>query len=194
VNKKFLETIKVEDGKIFHLPYHQRRLERALGNRSFSLESIITPPKVHGIFRCRVVYDAEGYEVNYYPYKKRTINRLKIVYDNSIIYDKKYLDRTALEGYFEQKESADDILVIKNGLITDTSIANCAFLYRGEWLTPKEPLLMGTTRARLLDRGKIQEAEIIVEDIEKFEGMALMNAMIDFDIIRSKSVEDIVIC
>jgi len=191
VNKKFLETIKIEDGRIFNLPYHQLRLERALVKNVLRLDEILNPPKEQGVFRCRVVYDEERYEIGYYPYTKRSVERLKLVYDNTIVYDKKYFDRSTLEKLFTYKASADDILIVKNGLITDTSIANCAFLYKGEWLTPKEPLLRGTTRARLLDEGKIKEVELRVEDILKFEGMALMNAMIDFDIIRFKKIEDI---
>jgi len=192
VNKKFLETIKVEDGKVCNLSYHQLRLERALVKNILRLDEILNPPKEQGVLRCRVVYDKESYEVKYYPYTKRSVETLKLVHDNTIVYDKKYLDRSTLEKLFAQKTSADDILIVKNGFITDTSIANCAFLYKGEWLTPKEPLLMGTTRARLLEEGKIKEAQISVDDILKFEGMALMNAMIDFDIIRYKKIEDII--
>jgi len=192
VNKKLLETIKVEDGKVFNLPYHQLRLDRALVKNRLCLDEILNPPKEQGVFRCRLVYDEESYEINYYPYTKRSVETLKLVYDDTIVYDKKYLDRGTLETLFIQKAAADDVLIVKNGFITDTTIANCAFLYKGEWLTPKEPLLMGTMRARLLDEGKIKEAQISVDDILKFEGMALMNAMIDFDIIRYKKIEDII--
>ncbi|WP_297484923.1 aminotransferase class IV family protein [Sulfurimonas sp.] len=192
MNKKLLETIKVEDGKIFNLPYHQLRLERALVKNVLRLDEILNPPKEQGVFRCRLVYDEESYAIDYYPYTKRSVETLKLVYDDTIVYDKKYLDRSTLEKLFAQKAIADDVLIVKNGFITDTTIANCAFLYKGEWLTPKEPLLMGTTRARLLDEGKIKEAQISVDDIIKFEGMALMNAMIDFDIIRYKKIEDII--
>ncbi len=192
MNKKFLETIKVKDGKVFNLPYHQQRLERALVKNVLCLEQILHPPKEQGVFRCRVVYDEERYAIEYYPYMKRSVKRLKLVYDNTIDYDKKYSNRNALEKLFAQKDFADDVLIVKNGLITDTTIANCAFLYKGEWLTPQEPLLMGTARARLLDEGKIKEVQIGVDDIVKFEGMALMNAMIDFDIIRYKKIEDII--
>ena len=192
MNKKLLETIKVENGKIFNLPYHQLRLERALVKNVLRLDEILNPPKEQGVFRCRLVYDEESYAIDYYPYTKRSVEKLKLVYDNTIVYDKKYLNRSTLETLFIQKAAADDVLIVKNGFITDTTIANCAFLYKGEWLTPKEPLLMGTTRARLLDEGKIKEAQISVDDIIKFEGMALMNAMIDFDIIRYKKIEDII--
>jgi len=39
---------------------------------------------------------------------------------------------------------------------------------------------------------KIEEAQIRVDELYEYESLALMNAMIDFDIIQNKSVEDIV--
>jgi 4-amino-4-deoxychorismate lyase len=52
------------------------------------------------------------------------------------------------------------------------------------WLTPKTPLLNGTTRQRLLDDGKIVEAEIKVHELRRFTKVALLNAMIGFDILE----------
>jgi len=191
MNKKLLETIKAEDGILFHLPFHQQRLESALGQSSIQLSEILNPPK-NGLYRCRVVYNAEGYEVSYHPYVKRSITKLKLIADNFIEYSKKYADRSALDLLFAQKEEADDVLIVQDGLICDTTIANVAFLYKNHWLTPKVPLLNGTTRMRLRLEGKLIEEEIFADDINKFEAMALMNAMIDFDIIRNKKIEEII--
>jgi len=84
-----------------------------------------------------------------------------------------------------KKGSTDEILIVQNTLITDTSIANIAFFDGERWLTPKEPLLIGTTRARLLDEQKIFEQDINVADLHKFTAFALMNAMIGFDEIKN---------
>jgi len=191
VNKKLLETIRVEDGELFHLEYHQLRLERSCAECGIILQDILSPPK-EGLFRCRVVYDANSCDVSYHPYTKRSISQLKVIEGGEIEYSKKYLDRTLLEALFLQKGSADDVLILKHGLITDTTIANVAFLYKGRWITPKEPLLNGTTRMRLIAQKRLDEAEIALEDLSNFEAMALMNAMIDFDIIRNKKIEDMI--
>ena len=191
VNKKLLETIKAHNGVLFHLPFHQLRLESAIGENLIELSEILNPPK-SGLYRCRVVYDAEGYEVSYHPYSKRSVTKLKLIEDNSIDYAKKYVDRSALNALFEKKEDADDVLIVKNGLVTDTTIANVAFFYKNSWITPKQALLNGTTRMRLRLEGKIFEEEIYAKDIKKFDAMALMNAMIDFDIIRNKKIEEII--
>ena len=99
-------------------------------------------------------------------------------------YRLKYADRTELDQLFLKRGEADDILIIQNGLVTDTSIANIAFFDGDKWITPKEPLLKGTTRARLLDEKKIFEQDIKIADLGKFTEFALMNAMIGFDRIK----------
>ena len=60
----------------------------------------------------------------------------------------------------DKKGDCDDILIIRNGLITDMSYANVAFFDGTQWLTPRIPLLAGTCRERLLETGPIREADI----------------------------------
>ena len=195
VSKKYLETIKALDGVCYHLEYHQRRLEGVLNSlnaeHKYKLSSLLLPPK-KGLFRCRVVYDEEQIEISYIPYQKREIKSLKIVASNKIEYSNKYADRSAIDKLFMKKEQCDDILIVKNSLITDTSIANIAFFDGAVWLTPKTPLLYGTTRERLLNESKIVEQDIKIEDINGFLKVALMNAMIDFAIIAEENIGEII--
>jgi len=195
VSKKYLETIKALDGVCYHLEYHQRRLEGVLNSlnaeQKYKLSSLLLPPK-KGLFRCRVVYDEEQIEISYIPYQKREIKSLKIVASNKIEYSDKYADRSSIDKLFMKKEQCDDILIVKNSLITDTSIANIAFFDGAVWLTPKTPLLYGTTRERLLNESKIVEQDIKIEDINGFLKVALMNAMIDFAIIAEENIGEII--
>jgi len=191
VSEKYLETIKAFDGVVFHLAYHQSRLEETLGHRSTVLKDILNPPK-KGLYRCRVVYSEDSCEVNYIKYTKKNIESLKLIYDDSLEYSKKFENREALNTLLEKKESCDEILLVKNGLITDTTIANIA-LFDGEvWLTPKRPLLHGTCRARLLDEGKIFAVDIKATELNRFKKIALMNAMIDFDIIATENIGEVI--
>lgn len=66
-----------------------------------------------------------------------------------------------------QKGDCDEIIIIKNGLVTGTSFTNIAIYKDGKWITPKHPLLLGTKRAALLEKGIIQEADITVDDLMK---------------------------
>ena len=192
MNKKYLETIKVEDGQIYHLEYHQWRLERALGiKETHKLSELLSPPQ-KGLYRCRIIYCKDTIHIEYIEYIKRQVKTLKIIYDDSIEYSKKYENRESINTLYSQKEEADDILIIKNSLIRDTSIANIAFFDGEIWFTPKNPLLEGTTRRRFLKSAKIVEKDIRVEEIKAFKKIALMNAMIDFDIIAKENIEDII--
>ncbi|MEO1938214.1 MAG: aminotransferase class IV family protein [Sulfurimonas sp.] len=192
----FLETIKAIDGEVKYLEYHQKRYESVLNSLGIkqvhNLKELLNPPK-KGFYRCRVVYSIENVKVEYIPYKKRQIHQLKLLESNTIEYSRKYADRRELDALFLQKGEGDDILIIKNGFVSDTSIANLAFFNGEHWLTPKTPLLQGTTRARLLEEGKIFEKDIRVEDIYTYKKIALMNAMIDFDIIAEENIRKIIV-
>ena len=190
VNSYFLETIKALDGEVYNLSYHQERLESVLDSlkqaKNYELNSLLSPPK-KGLYRCRVIYNAQEINISYIEYRKREVTSFKLIYDDTIIYDKKYAKRDLLDKHFAQREDADEIIVVKNGLITDTSIANIA-LYDGKrWFTPKSPLLKGTTRRRYIEEGKILEADIAVDALKSYKKLALMNAMIDFDIITENN-------
>jgi len=194
VSKKYLETIKALDGKVYNLSYHQERLERvqkSLQGVSHSLVSILQPP-AKGLYRCRVIYDKENISVEYLPYKKRDVKSLKIVYNDEIEYSQKYLERDLLNELFALRMDCDDIVVVKSGLLRDTPIANIAFFDGKEWITPKRPLLMGTTRERYLREKKIIARDIFVDDLQNFTKVALMNAMIDFDIIAQDNIGEII--
>ena len=73
-----------------------------------------------------------------------------------------------------------------------TSIANIAFFDGVDWISPKKPLLKGTTRARLLKERKLILKDIRKDDLKAFTKAALMNAMIDFDIIAEDKIEELI--
>jgi 4-amino-4-deoxychorismate lyase len=186
VKNSFLETIKSVDGKLFHMSYHQKRYESVLNSLAEkdvkNLEDYIDAPKI-GIFKCRLVYNQYDISVSYHEYKKRDISSLKLIFNNEIDYSMKSTFREELDNLYSQRGECDDILIIKELLVTDTSIANIAFYNHGMWITPKNPLLKGTTRARLLDEGKLVEADIKVQELRSFSKVALLNAMTDFDVL-----------
>lgn len=193
MKKTFFETIRVVDGDALHLKYHQRRYERVLtsleAKKFKSLVEYIKPPN-SGLYRCKIVYDADDISVEFFEYKKREIKSLKLVYDDEIKYTYKSSSRELLDEVFSQRDTCHDVLIVKDSFITDTTIANVAFLKDGLWYSPKNPLLYGTTRARLLDEGRLILKNIRVEELGEYSGLALMNAMIDFDIITLENLKD----
>lgn len=185
----FFETIKCEDYQVFHLKYHQQRIAKTIG-LNIDLQEYIYPPN-HELYRAKVIYTQEGIsKIDYFPYAPKKINSFKFIYDDTIEYSAKYLDRTALDKLYSFKENTDEIIIIKNKLICDTSIANLAIWKDNRWLTPKKPLLEGTTRQRYLNEKKIYEADISIEDFKKASKIGLMNAMIDFLTLESFQLKD----
>lgn len=180
----FLETIKAVNGVVYNITFHQQRYENVL--RSFGvkkkedLASLLFPPK-NGIYRCRIVYSLDKIiEITYHPYIKREINSIKLIESDDIIYDKKYTNREKLNQLFSQKGDCDEVLIVKNNLLCDTTIANIALYKEKQWFTPKKPLLYGTTLMRYQD--KLIFKDIGIKDLQEYSHIAFLNAMIDFDI------------
>jgi 4-amino-4-deoxychorismate lyase len=178
------ETIRIEEGVAAHLSYHNARLNQTR-KALYGIEEPIDlgkylqdiPPK--GLYRAKAIYDKKSIKPFYYIYKPKIIEKIKII-EAEVSYAHKYLDREVLERLLASAEGYDEILITQNGYLTDTSIANIALRQDGIWYTPATPLLPGTTRARLLDEGKIIAREILASEIVQYDGLGLMNAMIGF--------------
>ena len=179
----FLETILAKEGETPYLQWHQKRLERTLAEHGivcrFALAELLAPP-AEGLWRCRVVYDAADAKVQYLPYTPHPVRWLRAVRDDAIDYRYKETDRRALEQLFAQRGEADDVVIIRRGLVTDTTIANIAVFDGKQWLTPEQPLLEGTARARLLAEGVLRPASITPEVLMAAEKVAVMNALSGF--------------
>lgn len=178
-----LETIRCEYKEAKHLSYHQKRLEESrqmLGiTKRYDLHTLITPPD-EKLYRCRFLYDKQGYSIEFHPYSPKKISSLKLITCDSLEYPFKYADREVLNTLFELRGECDDVLIVKNGYLSDTTIANIALQIDGVWLTPDAPLLRGTTRARLIDEGFLIPSPLKPSDIAKATKIALMNAMMGF--------------
>jgi len=183
---EYFESIKCEDYDILNLSFHEKRIMKSI-SKNFSLNEYINPPS-NELLKCKLVYNEdEIISIEYTPYIKKKIEVFKFVYENDIIYNKKRLKRDDINNLFEKKELADEIIIVKNSLLTDTSIANIAIFDGSIWLTPKKPLLEGTMRASLLEKQEIFEKDISVEMFKNAKKVALMNAMIGFDVLKSYS-------
>ena len=181
----FIESIRIENGVIYNLPYHNERLNRTRNVfwkdcAPINLIDYIRMPHEKGIVKCRIVYEKEIKEIVYAPYSMREIDTLRIVYSDGINYTYKSTDREELNRLYVGRGDADDVLIVRNELITDTSIANVAFYDGCEWYTPQTPLLKGTQRAFLLDRQIIKEKEITLKQLFTYSRITLFNAMIEF--------------
>lgn len=184
-----VETLKIDNGILVNLPFHNDRMSRSLFGvfglkRECYLERIINIPEfVHtGVYKCRVVYDKNDTRVEFLPYEIKQVRSLKIIIDDKISYPYKFADRDKINRLVKMRGTCDDILIVKNGMVTDTSYSNVVFLdSAGNWVTPATYLLKGTMRASLLQKGKICERNISVADIPKYTELKLINAILDLD-------------
>ena len=198
---RLLETIRLKDGTFSNLLYHQQRMNHSRKalfgcNDEIDLVKILqtyileaenaSPPfqassLEKNLYKCRIIYSEQIEKIEFIPYQLPRILSLKIIIDNQIEYSYKFNDRTRINELFEKRENYDDILIVKNGFVTDTSFANILFYNGKNWLTPTHPLLKGTQRAYLLDKELIEEADIRLQDLKYFEKARLINAMIRFE-------------
>jgi len=114
------------------------------------------------------------------------LQRQEIIEVGDYEYEFKYADRSRLHQFFDKRGTKDDILMTKNGLITDTSYANVALYKKGKWYTPKHPLLKGSSRKRLLEKGKILESDIHINQLQEYNSITIFNSMIPFQKIVLK--------
>ncbi len=179
----YFETIKCNDYEVCNLTYHNKRVAKTIGINLYLNEYIYPPSKE--LLKCKVLYSNEGIEeVIFSKYEKKEIKSFKILYDDNIFYDKKAQNRDEINKLYAKKKNANEIIIIKNSFISDTSIANIAIYDGTSWITPKTPLLEGTTRARLLEKGEIFEKDISLKMLQEAKKIALLNAMIGMDIIE----------
>ncbi|MBU2524971.1 MAG: aminotransferase class IV [Bacteroidetes bacterium] len=183
----FLETIKIEAGRMPHLRWHQRRMNEIFAHFykeecAWNLGQIIHVPDVfqQGIVKCRVVYNDQTYQIEFIPYQIREIRRIQAVEIDILDYPFKYAKREAFQILQQQFPEADDILIVKNGFLTDSSYANIALFDGQKWVTPNTFLLNGTCRQRLLAEKRITEDEIHLKDLNRYQSVTFFNAMMDF--------------
>ncbi|MBM4176537.1 MAG: hypothetical protein FJ213_10260 [Ignavibacteria bacterium] len=187
---QLFETIKIFNGKIFNLQYHNRRMNNSrkillgLENEIDLSEFIRIPEKFRSsLVKCKVVYSDEIQSIDLSEYRIRKIDSLKIVECNDIVYDHKFLNREKLDELKVKnvQSPSQDILIVKNGMITDTSYSNVVLFNGTNWFTPSTSLLKGTKRASLLDENQIHETEIKLKDLKNYQKIKLINAIIDLD-------------
>jgi len=186
-----LESIRFENGQFHHLKFHQQRMnhaaEEVLNAKAPKLEPSLNeflkkePLLGKEIFKFRVLYDCEIQHIEWAPYRRPQIHSLQLVFDDRIDYKHKYANRDGLNELYQQKGQCDDILIVKNGRITDTLFCNVVFFNGRQWLTPAYPLLKGTQREFLLEQEVIRTADIRVEDLPNFSKVRLINAMLPFE-------------
>jgi len=194
-----VETIKVRDGEVINIDYHSNRFNmtrKELFNTGPAVDlftKIIIPEYARkGVFKCRIEYNDQIRKIDFIPYEIKRVRTLKLVEADGLDYNYKYINRSGIEELMGKNNGCDDILMVKEGLITDTSYAN--IIVRGNdriWYTPSSYLLRGTKREYLLNHGLVREKIITPASLKKFRELRLINSMLDIDDTESIPVRTI---
>ncbi|SHE44054.1 aminotransferase class IV [Dysgonomonas macrotermitis] len=181
---QFIETIRVENGRFCLLQFHVERANNTCKvyfskTLDIDLKDCIIPENMRsGIVKCRIIYSDRIESISFEPYTFKCIKQLALIHDNTISYNYKSSDRSQLQHLLSMKLSCDDILIVKNGYITDTSYTNVVFENKDGLFTPSTPLLSGVQRRFLLENGIIKEKSISVTELNEYTHIYLINAMI----------------
>ncbi len=193
------ETIKCQGKQLHNLDFHQERFEKTqcelfkLTQHPKLSNSIEIPNSIdEGLYRCRVSYTSNIINVEFIPQNARLFKTLKLVESNTISYRYKSTNRAELLSLYEQRDTADEVIIVKNNQITDCSIGNLLFKKNDKWYTPKHPLLRGTQLNFLLKEGKVEEMDITLKNLRQFKECAIVNAMLDFNDKPCIALENII--
>lgn len=185
---QLIETICYDNGVLQRIDLHEERLNYSrkslFGSTDWvSLESHLSIPAElsEKKVKCRISYSSQITAIEYHSYTPKRICNLKLVFDDQISYQYKFKDRYSIERLLERKGNFDEILIVKENLITDTSFSNIIFLKDGIWYTPNRPLLDGTRRKDYINRNLIVPIQISVNDIYQFEEAKMINAMLSLE-------------
>lgn len=182
----FLESICIINGKAQNIDAHKKRMYETASYYGFKapelpkIEELLTNGIKECKVKCRIVYHHEISSISFEKYIPKKIKTLKLV-NASPDYSFKFSDRTVLDNLLKYRNGCDEILIVRNGFITDTSYSNVVFNKNGELYTPYHPLLNGTKRQKLLSEGVIKEAQISVNSIKEFDRVWLINALLDIE-------------
>jgi 4-amino-4-deoxychorismate lyase len=91
-------------------------------------------------------------------------------------YDFKFAKRDLLNNLILDNQ---EVIIVKNGFLTDTTYANIALKQGEKWYTPSEPLLEGTKRDFLIENKLIFPKQLHINELHHFSHIKIFNAMME---------------
>lgn len=179
----FFESIKCLNGSIYNLRYHEERMQSTrlaaygLNNKVRIRRRLVIPADCRrGLYKCRISYGLDLGPITFSPYHQQLITSIRpVTIDYSYPY--KTNDREMLQASYQERDGADEVLLVREGLITDTSYHNVVCWYGDKRVTPEVPLLPGTMRAKLLRQGRIHTGRLTLDDLRAADQVGLINAL-----------------
>lgn len=183
----FIETILAEHGVAQNILFHQVRVNKTLHDfhsdaaidivQALNKLALAPIPKA----KIRLLYNEEGIiEITQDAYQRKEIQSVSLVEIGARTYPHKYADRKWIYALLAEA-GTDEMIMVKNGHITDTSIANLAFHDGTNWYTPASPLLEGTRRAALIQQMIVTPIPIPLSSLHQFTSFKYFNSLISWN-------------
>ncbi len=193
-----LESLGYRDGDVLWLDRHLDRIEASAAYFGFAfdrdaaaravLDAAVTTT---GDAKIRMLVTPEGSIFCRIepleplpPESERPIVRVEIDTEPIDADDVFLFHKTTARGTYERAlarhPGADDVILVnRRGQITEASSSNVAVKVGDGWFTPPVDagLLAGTYRAVLLDKGRIRERPITVDELRSADELALLNSV-----------------
>ena len=195
---QFIESIRIHNGVAENLAFHQKRVNKTLGQKTgegLNLNDLIQELQIpkNGLFKWRLEYTKDIIKQNQLiPYAERTVKRIQLVEAPDLKYALKYSDRNSFRRLLIQS-NADDIIITQNGYLTDASYSNLFFWDGQQWATPSTPLLNGTQREIILNKKLALEKQIHRNDLSNYTHFKRVNAMMVWEKSKIENIY-IIIC
>lgn len=190
-----LETILLADGTLVRLAAHLARLSRTCAAHGLALDhgavrralDEVRAGHPTGRHRVRLVAGdgAPVVEVTPAPPAGAPV-RLRLAPEPldtdrfALVVRHKTTHRAHYERLRSAVPDADDVVCHNlGGELTEGTVGNLAIRLDGQWFTPAEAsgLLPGVLRAELLASGRLRERRLGLGDLERAEGLALVNSL-----------------
>jgi para-aminobenzoate synthetase/4-amino-4-deoxychorismate lyase len=190
-NFQCLETMLWEDGEIFLLERHLKRLAESAEYFDFKCDQNAIRGHLRNLrfdypMRIRLLLNQDGTFIQTQQSVHTCASVMKLavakepVNSGDLFLYHKTTSRTVYEKAKADFPEADDVLLYnERGEVTESCIANVVVELDGRKVTPPVScgLLAGTFREELLATGEIEERVVILEDLKRATGVWLINSI-----------------
>lgn len=186
------ESIRIIDGKVPLLDFHQHRLNLSYSAifkkvNSHNLKECIEPfLKKHGTQKCRFIYNDRAYRIEIIDYQliePKRIGWLRI--DPNFDYSFKFLERDFFNKVREVYSDYDEIILVQNNQITDSTYCNLVVYLDGQWTLPKSYLLNGVERSRIISKYNFTIKPVSIDKFLSAKEYKLINSMRPFELVEA---------
>jgi len=192
------ETVSFMNGKFRLQEFHLQRMERSAKqlfgtffHKNIFNQIIFPKYKDHIQYKCRIAYNKSEFIAEFSEYKRKFIERIKIVEAPKIDYSLKFSDRSAIENLKAEYPEFDEILITQNGFLCDTSMANIVLAKNDKFFTPETCLLEGVQRAYIVNKKLIQKRPVHILNLKDYDYIVPVNAMNGLEEAQKIYIENI---